>query len=171
MGLPVTKMIAANNSNDVFTMYHETGNFEPKHSVQTLSNAMDVGNPSNFERMLDLYCSTWNNVKEDIKGYTFSDAQTEACMQDVFNKHGYIIDPHGAVGYLALQEYQRQNIGTKGVILETAHPSKFLSDVERILNQKIEVPERLANLSEKEKNAEEMGVEFLPFKEWLLRSY
>ena len=171
MGLTIHRFIAATNANDVVPAYLNSGAYAPRPSVVTLSNAMDVGNPSNFERMMDLYCSTWNNLREDIKGYTFSDAQTEACMQDVFNKYGYIIDPHGAVGYLALQEYQRQNIGTKGVILETEHPSKFLSDVERILNQKIEVPERLAILSEREKNAEEMGVEFLPFKEWLLRSY
>lgn len=171
MGLPVHQFIAATNANDVVPSYLHSGTYTPRPSVATLSNAMDVGNPSNFARMMDLYCSTWNNIKEDIKGYSFNDAETEECMQNVFNDYGYILDPHGAVAYLALEKYQQKNPSTKGVIFETAHPSKFLPDVERVLKQKIEVPERLAILSEKQKNALEMGVEFSPFKEWLLRSF
>jgi threonine synthase len=171
MGLPVHQFIAATNANDVVPSYLHSGTYTPRHSVATLSNAMDVGNPSNFARMMDIYCSTWNNIREDIKGYSFNDAETEECMQNVFNDYGYILDPHGAVAYLALEKYQQENPGTKGVIFETAHPSKFLPDVERVLKQKIEVPERLAILSEKQKNTMEMGIEFSPFKGWLLRSY
>jgi threonine synthase len=171
MGLPVGKFIAATNANDVVPSYLNTGNYSPRPSVPTLSNAMDVGNPSNFARMIDLYGSTWNTMKKDITGYSFNDRQTEAAMQDVYAKFTYILDPHGAVGYLALSKYEEQNLRIKGVILETAHPSKFLPDVERILNQSIDVPDRLAILAEKEKKAVNMGVTFEPFKEWLLNTY
>lgn len=171
MGLPIHQFIAATNANDVVPSYLQNGTYTPRPSVATLSNAMDVGNPSNFARMMDLYCSTWNNIRKDIKGYSFNDAETEECMLNVFNNHGYILDPHGAVAYLALEKYQQENPGTKGVIFETAHPSKFLPDVERVLKLKIDVPERLAILSEKQKNALGMGVEFNSFKEWLLRSF
>jgi threonine synthase len=173
MGLPVHQFIAATNANDVVPAYLAGGTFTPKSSVPTLSNAMDVGNPSNFARMLDLYGSTWNNLASDIKGYSYSDAQTEEAMRQVFAKHNYIIDPHGAVGLMALQAYQSENhnLSCKGVVLETAHPSKFLPDVERILNRKIEVPERLAILSEKEKHSVRMGTNFEPFKEWLCSNY
>ncbi len=167
MGLPVHQFIAATNANDVVPMYLSSGEYTPRTSVPTLSNAMDVGNPSNFARMLDLYCSTWNNIKNDIKGYAFTDKKTEEAMRRVYQAHGYVLDPHGAVGVLALEAYQSRNTGTKGVVLETAHPSKFLPDVERILNHKIEVPERLAILSEKEEDSVLMGIEFEPFKAWL----
>ena len=167
MGLPIHQFIAATNANDVLPIYLDTGKFTSRPSVPTLSNAMDVGNPSNFARMLDLYCSTWNNIKAGIKGYAFNDQQTEDAMRKVYRKHGYIIDPHGAVGVLALKAFQKENPGAKGVVLETAHPSKFLPDVERILNRKIEVPERLAVLSEKEKHSIPMGIDFEPFMSWL----
>jgi threonine synthase len=173
MGLPVHQFIAATNANDVVPVYLQVGTFTPKASVPTLSNAMDVGNPSNFARMLDLYGSTWNNLASDIKGYSFTDAQTEEAMRQVSAKNNYIIDPHGAVAILAFQAYQSGNRNTsyKGVILETAHPSKFLPDVERILNRKIEVPKRLAILSEKEKHSVRMGFNFEPFKHWLRSNF
>ncbi len=173
MGLPVHQFIAATNANDVVPAYLQAGTYTPKPSVPTLSNAMDVGNPSNFERMLDIYGSTWNNLASDVKGYSVTDIETEEIMRQVFTKHNYIIDPHGAVGILALQAYQSKNKthSCKGVVLETAHPSKFLPDVERILNRKIEVPERLAMLSEKEKCSVLMGTDYEPFKEWLRSNY
>ncbi len=168
MGLPVHQFIAATNANDIVPAYLSTGEYQPRPSVATLSNAMDVGNPSNFARMDDLYGSTWNNFKQDISGYAFSDDQTEEAMRQVFSKFGYIIDPHGAVGILALQAYLTMaNEPMKGVVLETAHPAKFLPDVERILGRKVEVPERLAELSEREKYAVQLGTSFGPFKEWL----
>lgn len=171
MGLPIHQFIAATNTNDVVPSYLDKGHYTPRPSISTLSNAMDVGNPSNFARMQDLYCSTWNNIRRDIKGYSFTDEQTEAAMEEVYTKHNYILDPHGAVGALALLKYQVENPNTKGVILETAHPSKFLPDVERILNRQIDVPERLAVLSKKEKHAVQMIANFASFKTWLQSTY
>jgi threonine synthase len=171
IGLPVHQFIAATNANDVVPEYLQTGIFTPRPSVPTLSNAMDVGNPSNFARMLDLYCSTWNNLKEEIVGYAFDDDDTKSALKEVFDRHHYVIDPHGAVGYLALKLYHSERPGTKGVILETAHPSKFLTDVEAILDKTIDVPERLAVLADKEKHAVHLGTNFESFKDWLLDNY
>lgn len=171
MGLPVSKYIAATNKNDVVPEYLSTGNYQPRPSVATLSNAMDVGNPSNFARMLDVYGSTWNIMAEDIKGYCYNDEQTKVAMKEVYSKYNYEIDPHGAVGYLALSDYQAKNKGTKGIILETAHPTKFLPDVEKVLNKQLQVPERLAVLAEKEKVSIPMDIHFDPFKEFLLANY
>lgn len=170
MGLPVHEFIAATNANDVVPQYLETGEYKPTPSVRTLSNAMDVGNPSNFARMLDIYGSTWNNMAHEIKGYTFDDEATKDGVKEVFNKYNYIIDPHGAVGYLALKEYQKGK-DVVGVVLETAHPTKFLDDMETILEQKIPIPERLANLADKEKSATQIGTDFESFKEWLIKNY
>lgn len=171
MGLPVKHFIAATNANDVVPEYLETGNYSPRPSVRTISNAMDVGNPSNFARMLDLYGSTWNNVKKDISGYAFDDKATRGAVSEVFDKYNYTIDPHGAVGYLALKEYQAKHPDTLGVILETAHPSKFLPDMEDILQSEIHVPERLAELKFKPKTAYLMEHDFATFKQWLLNHY
>jgi threonine synthase len=171
MGLPIHQFIAATNANDVVPEYLVSGNFTPRPSVSTLSNAMDVGNPSNFTRMLDIYGSTWNTITKDIKGYAFNDTETAAVMSKVFKNLGYVLDPHGAVGYAALEMYQQDGQGTTGIVLETAHPSKFLPDVESILGEVIEVPERLAVLANKEKEATKLGVDFTAFKNWLLRKY
>lgn len=171
MGLPVHHFIAATNANDVVPQYINTGKYSPRPSIRTLSNAMDVGNPSNFARMLDLFGSTWNIFKSSVSGYAYSDQATKDGMKEVKNKYNYIIDPHGAVGYLALKEYQEINNTTTGIILETAHPSKFLEDAESILGQKIDVPERLAVLANKEKVATSLGVEYEPFKNWLESNY
>jgi threonine synthase len=152
--------------------YIKSGQFTPRASTLTLSNAMDVGNPSNFVRMLDLYGSTWNNMKSDISGFTFSDAETEQAMREVNGRfEGYELDPHGAVGYLALQAYQKIAPKSKGIILETAHPAKFLEEVERILGRRIEIPKRLSDLSDKEKVATQLDVNFDEFKEWLLSTH
>ena len=133
---------------------------------------MDVGNPSNFARMLDLYDgkeegSTWNNMRKSIDGYAFDDDQTRKALFEVYQDYHYVIDPHGAVGYLALKQYQTKHNNTKGVILETAHPAKFLDEVEQILNEKVEVPERLAILAGREKKAVRMPADFEGFREWL----
>lgn len=170
MGLPIHQFIAATNANDVVPKYLASGSYNPTPSVPTLSNAMDVGNPSNFTRMLDLFGSTWNNMANVVKGYSFDDETTKKAMQEVYAKYNYIIDPHGAVGYLALKEYQK-TMDAVGVILETAHPAKFLDDVERILNTQIEIPERLESLKDKEKVARISGIDFESFKDWLLQNY
>ena len=166
MGLPINKLIAATNVNDVVPRYLNSGSYEPLQSVQTVSNAMDVGNPSNFRRIETLFDHSWSSVKDVIVGYRYTDEETCAAVKDVHNKHNYIIDPHGAVGYLAAQEYAQDHGDEKTVILETAHPAKFLPVMEPILG-KIDVPDRLAVLSEKEKSAISMSIDFEPFKAWL----
>ena len=171
MGLPVHHFIAATNANDIVPQYIKTGKYSPRPSVRTLSNAMDVGNPSNFARMADLYCSTWNIFKSNISGYAYSDEETKEGMREVLKKYGYVIDPHGAVGYLALKDYQKENPEKVGIVLETAHPSKFLDEVESIIGQKVEVPERLAILAKKKKEATFMGTGFGDFKDWLEANY
>ena len=169
MGLPVHHFIAATNANDVVPEYLETGHFKSRPSVRTISNAMDVGNPSNFVRMLDLFGSTWNIMQNHITGYSFSDEQTKEAMRTVYREKKYILDPHGAVGYLAWKAYHKENSETTGVILETAHPAKFLEDVEEILGEKISIPKALADISEKEKKAVPMKADYNAFKNWLSR--
>ncbi len=175
MGLPVQQFIAATNINDVVPRYLHTGQYIPRPSVRTLSNAMDVGNPSNFARMTDLFsspeCSTWNNMKAGISGYAYNDEQTAHAIRQVYDQHEYILEPHGAVAYLALAEYQQKHPGTTGVLLETAHPAKFLDDMEHILGHKVEVPERLAVLADKPKKATSMQSEYAGFKAWLMDNY
>jgi len=167
MGLPVGKFIAATNANNIVPKYLNTGEYNPKPSVQTISNAMDVGNPSNFQRMEDLYGSTWNSMKKDVVGYSYSDGQTKEAIKVIHDKYGYIMDPHGAVGYLALEAYQAEVKNTNGIILETAHPAKFLPVMESILGD-IDVPERLASLHDKEKVAISLSSTFEEFKVWML---
>jgi threonine synthase len=169
MGLPVHKFIAATNANDVVPEYLETGVYSPRPSLRTLSNAMDVGAPSNFARMLDLYCSTWNMMRDDIMGFAFSDEETMVAMREVDKKYNYVLDPHGAVGYLALKEFQKKN-ACAGIVLETAHPAKFAEDVEQILGREIPVPERLSEVENKQKNTVSMVAEYASFKSWLLQS-
>ena len=181
MGLPVHHFIAATNRNDVVPDYLQTGTYQPRPSVPTLSNAMDVGNPSNFARMLDIYGllegkynlneTTWKGMREMISGYAFDDAATRSAMREIEQKYSYVMDPHGAVGYLALEAYQRENSATRGVILETAHPSKFKPDVEATLGHPIKVPARLAELAKKEKVATPVTTQYAPFKTWLLAHY
>ncbi len=171
MGLPVKHFIAATNINDVVPEYLKTGIYTPRPSQRTLSNAMDVGAPSNFARMLDLYCSTWNNMRIDITGHGCTDAETQAAMKEIKDRYDYIIDPHGAVGYLALREYQKTNPDCLGIVLETAHPSKFIEDVESILGSRIAIPERLSILSDAEKKSVRMGINYSDFKSWLTRRF
>lgn len=171
MGLPVHHFIAATNLNDIVPRYLKTGDYNPKRSVSTISNAMDVGNPSNFARMFDLYCSTWNNMKREISGYRFDDDSTRSAIKEVFERYSYIIDPHGAVGYLAFKAYLEHNQNVIGIIIETAHPSKFLDVVEPIINTTVDIPERLAILANREKQATFLEKDFASFKDWLLAHY
>jgi threonine synthase len=177
LGLPIYHFIAATNVNKVVPDYLSTGEYEAKPAVRTLSNAMDVGNPSNFPRILDLFesnskeCSTWNNVKNEITGIAVDDTQTENALKEVYQNYNYIIDPHAAVGYYALKKYMESHANTYGIILETAHSSKFKPDVERILRRTINVPERLAILANKEKVSIEMEVNYEHFKNQLLSKF
>jgi threonine synthase len=178
MGLPVHHFIAATNVNDIVPDYLQHGKFVPRPSIRTISNAMDVGNPSNFARMLDIYkavnndeCSTWNMMKEAISGYAFTDEATKKAVKEVKDLYNYTIDPHGAVGYLALKNYQKDHPNTTGIILETAHPSKFKGDMEAILGHAIDVPERLSRLASLKKDAHLMTTEYKPFKHFLLDTF
>ncbi len=172
MGLPVTKMIAATNSNDVFTIYHETGKFEPKVSVQTISNAMDVGNPSNFARMMDIYDNDVENVRDSIEAYSYNNEQTADCIRNVFEQYNYLMCPHTAVGYLGLDEYVYENdlnpLYVNGVILATAHPVKFGEVVEPLICRQVQIPDRLKSIIDGKKLAVSMPADFSAFKEWLL---
>ena len=168
MGLPIEKVIAATNSNSVVPEYLKTGNYKPRPSVTTLSNAMDVGRPSNFSRLLDIYGSTWNNLKKDIVGYSFSDEQTIKCIQDVHDKKNYLLDPHGAIGYLALETYLETQKNASGIFLETAHPGKFKDIIEKHTNISVDLPGALRLVSLKEKNSKSISHQFDELKQILL---
>jgi threonine synthase len=169
MGLPVYKFVAATNANDVVPEYLSEGKYTPRPSVRTLSNAMDVGAPSNFARMLNLYCSTWNNMREEIEGFGFDDVATKNAMREIQANFNYVMDPHGAVGYLALKAFQKENPQkTLGVVLETAHPAKFEKDVQDVLGFPVEIPVRLENLRHQHKKAIQMDIDYSNFRIWLL---
>jgi threonine synthase len=153
MGLPIAHFIAASNANDVVGRYLDSSNYEPRPSVQTISNAMDVGNPSNFIRIQELFNNDIRNLKTMLTSYSFSDVETKAAMQMVYEVYGYIMDPHGAVGYLGLQEFLKKNTNCHGIFLETAHPVKFLETVESVLSIKLEIPLPIQTIIKKEKRA------------------
>ena len=141
MGLPVTRFIAANNRNDIFLQYLLTGVYSPRPSVATIANAMDVGDPSNFARVLDLYGGSHDAICNDISGCMFTDQQIAETLKNTFDETGYLLDPHGSCGYRALKEQLKD--GETGVFLETAHPAKFKDTVEEILGSSIEIPAKL----------------------------
>ena len=174
MGMPVKRFIAANNANDVFYNYLQTGRYEPKPSKQTLANAMDVGDPSNFARIIDLYSEggkltaeeTHQRITSLISGATYSDEQIKETMRKCYTETGYILDPHGACGYRALEEQLQP--GEVGVFCETAHPAKFKEKVDEILGIDVEIPERLAAFMRGEKQSVAMPNDFEAFKKFLL---
>ncbi len=166
MGLPVSRFIAANNANDIFYKYLQTGLYEPKASVQTLANAMDVGDPSNFARIYDLYKGSHADICHDISGATYSDQQIRETMVQCYADNGYVLDPHGACGYRALKEGLRE--GETGVFLETAHPAKFKEKVDSILHTDIDIPERLAAFMKGRKQSVPMSRAFADFKAFLM---
>lgn len=168
MGLPVRAFVAATNVNDVVPEYLRTGVMTPRPSIQTLSNAMDVGNPSNFARMMDLYGNDIAEIKADIAGYAFTDAETQAAMKEVYSKYNYILDPHGAVGYLGLKAYLRDTgEDVNGIFLETAHPAKFLEVAEATLGQPIPLPATLEKFVKGKKQTIPVSKEFEDFKRTL----
>ena len=166
MGLPIKRFIAANNANDIFYKYLQTGKYEPKASVQTLANAMDVGDPSNFARIYDLYGKSHERISSLISGATYSDAQIEETMRQCYQETGYTLDPHGACGYRALQEGLKE--GEIGVFCETAHPAKFKETVDRIIGGDVEIPERLAAFMRGQKQSVELSKNFEDFKAFLM---
>ena len=146
LGLPISHFIASTNQNDTFPRYMENGIFEPKPSVQTISNAMDVGNPSNFDRISKLFNQDLYRLKNICSSYRFSDKETHKAMQDLYENTSYIADPHGAIGYLGLQKYCEENPDIYGVFLETAHPVKFLDVVEKAIKAKVNIPPQIEEI-------------------------
>lgn len=165
MGLPVKRFIAANNSNDIFLQYLITGVYTPRPSVATLANAMDVGDPSNFVRVLDLYGQSIDAIRADISGARYSDDRIRSILADTLKRTGYLLDPHGACGYQALKEGLQA--GETGVFLETAHPAKFKDTVEPIIGQPVAVPQRLAEFMKGQKLSVGLPSDFDTFKRFL----
>lgn len=168
MGLPVAHFIAATNVNDIVPRYLKTGFFEPKPSIQTISNAMDVGDPSNFHRMLDLYEGDAERLRRDVVGFSCSDEETAATLREVLQTHHYLLDPHGAVAYLGLKRFLEQNRDHQGIFLETAHPAKFSSVVEKIIEKEVEVPSGLRKFLDGVKQTTLLSRRFEDFKKLLL---
>lgn len=166
MGLPVKRFIAANNANDIFYNYLKTGKYEPKPSKQTLANAMDVGDPSNFARIYDLYGKSHERISALISGATYSDEQIKATMKQCYKETNYILDPHGACGYQALVDGLQE--GETGVFCETAHPAKFKEKVDEILGIDVQIPDRLAAFMKGKKQSVAMSKDFADFKRFLL---
>jgi threonine synthase len=167
MGLPVEKFLAANNENDVVFEYLKSGKYAPRPSKETIANAMDVGTPSNFARILDLYQHSHAEISSVIKGFRYSDSQIRETVKKVYDHAGYLLDPHGACGYRALEDF----LGDKqlGVFLETAHPAKFIENVEEIVGKgRVLMPSKLAEFMKGEKKSIPVSSDFMHFREYLL---
>ena len=166
MGLPIKRFVAANNRNDIFYQYLQTGKYNPRPSIATIANAMDVGDPSNFARVLDLYSGSHADISAEISGTTYTDEQIRETVKETWKEHHYLLDPHGACGYRALVEGLKE--GETGVFLETAHPAKFLETVESIIGEAVEIPAKLQEFMKGEKKSLQMTKEFADFKSYLL---
>lgn len=153
LGLPVAHFVASNNANKVVTEYLLTKNYEPKPSVQTISNAMDVGNPSNFVRIEAIYNNDFQYLKQHLSSYSFTDTQTINALKELYNEYNYVADPHGAVGYLGAKEYLKECPDSHVVFLETAHPTKFLDVVEETIQENVELPEQILKVMDKKKQS------------------
>jgi threonine synthase len=167
MGLPIDHFIAATNINDAVPAYLETGQYITVKTAPTISNAMDVGDPSNFVRIQKIYGNDFNQLKDHLSGYRFTDDATREAMREIYHTSSYIADPHGAVGYLGLKDYLEKHPGKYGVFLETAHPVKFLDTVEETLERKVPMPGRIQSLLDKEKKS--IGIKnYADLKSYLL---
>lgn len=167
MGLPISRFIAANNANDVFYEFLQTSKYNPRPSVQTLANAMDVGDPSNFARIYDLYGKSHEKISSLISGATYSDEQIAETMRRCYKETGYVLDPHGACGYQALKDGLKP--GEVGIFCETAHPAKFKEKVDAILGTDIEIPARLQAFMKGQKQSVPMSKDFQDFKAYLMQ--
>jgi threonine synthase len=167
-GLPVNHFIAACNANDIVSDYLQTQELKPKQAVATLSNAMDVGNPSNFVRILEIFHHRFPELKNKLSSYTITDEETLATIREVNDKYNYLADPHGAVGYLSLQRYLNTHPGQRGIFLETAHPVKFPDAVESATGKSIEIPASLQSMMETEKVSVEIKANYSALKDFLM---
>ena len=166
MGLPIKRFIAANNRNDIFYQYLMSGVYNPRPSIATIANAMDVGAPSNFARILDLYDNSHEAISKEISGCTYTDEKIAETLKDTYDKTGYLLDPHGAVGYRSLVEGLDNN--EIGVFLETAHPAKFKETVESIIEDEINIPAKLASFMKGTKSTVKLSSAFPAFKKYLM---
>ncbi|WP_291527835.1 threonine synthase [Bacteroides sp. UBA939] len=166
MGLPVKRFIAANNSNDIFYQYLQTGVYTPRPSVATIANAMDVGDPSNFARVLGLYDNSHAAISAEVSGVAYTDEQIAETMRETWKEYHYLLDPHGACGFRALEEGLKP--GETGIFLETAHPAKFLDTVEGIIGEAVEIPAKLKAFMQGEKKSLPLTKEFADFKKYLM---
>ena len=166
MGLPVKRFIAANNRNDIFYQYLQTGVYSPRPSIATIANAMDVGDPSNFARVLALYANSHKAICADISGATYTDEQIAETVKQVWQARHYLLDPHGACGFRALQEGLKE--GETGIFLETAHPAKFKDTVERIIGEPVSIPAKLQAFMQGRKQSVPMSKAFADFKGYLM---
>ncbi|RIA09624.1 threonine synthase [Flavobacteriaceae bacterium MAR_2010_72] len=157
LGLPIKHFVAANNDNNVVTKYLKTEHYDPKPSVQTISNAMDVGNPSNFIRIQEIYNNDFKSLKTNLSSYSFTDAQTKEALKEIYNDYSYVADPHGAVGYLGCKAYLNEHPDAHCVFLETAHPTKFLDVVEDTIRENIDLPEQILKVMDKKKKSIKIG--------------
>jgi len=167
MGLPVDTFLSVNNLNDVVASYLRTGSFQARPSTPTIANAMDVGDPSNFVRILDLFDHKHERIIKHLQGFSYTDQEIRGIIAEAYRKTGYICDPHGATAYQAARSYREEHPGLTGIFLETAHPAKFRESVEEVIAKTVELPERLAAFSSREKKSVAMGPEFKAFKTYL----
>ncbi len=167
-GLPVQQFIAACNANKVVTDYLSTASYQPQNAVATLSNAMDVGNPSNFVRILEIFNQQFTDLSAVLSSYSISDATTVETIKKLHDQYNYLADPHGAVGYAALEQYLQQHPGSKGIFLETAHPVKFIDTVENSIGSKIALPGHIEKLVQQEKVSTLLPVSYEAVKDFLL---
>ena len=168
LGLPVEQFVAATNLNDVVPAYLHSGEYKPRPSIATISNAMDVGAPSNFVRLKELFGDSYEEIRDHISGLAFDDEETRAAIREVKESTGYTIDPHGAVGWLAAKFWRQAKPDSTTITLETAHPAKFLDVMDEELGKgAVEIPERLAVLADREKVATPLGIDTATFHQWL----
>jgi threonine synthase len=168
-GLPVQHFIAASNANDIVTEYLLSQKLIPKQAVATLSNAMDVGNPSNFVRILEIFRHQFPALKSKLSSYSITDAETIATIKTVYEKENYVLDPHGAVGFLSLERYLQSHPRQKGIVLETAHPVKFPDAVESCIGKPIDIPVSVQTIMKKEKMSILIKADYGQLKEYLLQ--
>lgn len=168
-GLPVKHFIAACNANDMVPVFLTTGNYQPKKAVPTISNAMDVGDPSNFVRILELFHHTLDNLRSVLSAYSITDEETKAVMKEVLQTHHYLPDPHGAVGYLALQRYLQEHTDSAGIFLETAHPVKFYDVVEPVTGQPVPIPAAVRAIMDRKKNSTQIAPDFAALRDILVK--
>ena len=168
LGLPIKHFVASNNENNVVTNYLKTEEYNPKASVQTISNAMDVGNPSNFIRIQEIYKNDFENLKNNLSSFSFSDLETKLALKEIFDNYNYVADPHGAVGYLGCKAYLKEHPNAHCVFLETAHPTKFLDVVEEVIQEKQPLPKQIQAVMGKDKVATKIS-SYEELKRFLLK--